>query len=328
MMKRALASLPQTWPNGRRLFENFLQRKYTLPGQTRLVRERIFIFPSYYGIVFALMLLIMLLGSLNYNNNLSFALTFLLGAMALVSTYHTYHNINQLVVRASKTPATFAGQTAKLSLMVDNQGLHARYAVTLRWSRHVRNTVDIPENASQHVTVPIPTLRRGRMAIPAITVETRFPLGMYRAWSYVSLDTSVLVYPKPASGAIPLPCAPDSGGQRGVQALGTDDFMGFRSYHAGDSLRHVYWKAVARGLPLLTKQFSRPESQRLWLDLAQTPGSDIESRLSQLCRWILDADSAHVHYGLRLPGTVIPPDVGDHHRHRCLEALALFDERT
>jgi len=29
-------------------------------------------------------------------------------------------------------------------------------------------------------------------------------------------------------------------------------------------------------------------------------------------------------YGLRLPGREIAPDSGDLHRHRCLEALALF----
>lgn len=326
MIKRALASFSIPWPSSRRSFEQFLQRKYTQPGQTRLIRERIFILPTYYGVVFAAMLLVMLLGSLNYNNNLAFALTFLLGAMALISTYHTYRNINQLVVRAGRSPPTFCGQPATLILQVDNHGLAARYAVTLRWSRQVRNTVDIPENASTQVTLSIPTETRGRMMVPVVTVETRFPLGMYRAWSYAGLNSSVVVYPKPIAGILPLPPVPDSGNQRGVQPVGTDDFTGFRAYHAGDSPRHVYWKAVARGQPLLTKKFSRPEAQRLWLDWTMAPGPDTETRLSQLCRWVLDADRAHLHYGLRLPGVLIAPDVGEPHRHRCLEALALYKD--
>jgi uncharacterized protein (DUF58 family) len=59
--------------------------------------------------------------------------------------------------------------------------------------------------------------------------------------------------------------------------------------------------------------------------LNQVDADDIEKRLSILARWITDAERTHADYGLRLPQQQISPANGAAHRHRCLEALALFD---
>ena len=51
---------------------------------------------------------------------------------------------------------------------------------------------------------------------------------------------------------------------------------------------------------------------------------DQESRLSQLARWVVDAEAHGERYGLVLPGLRLAPDRGPEHRHRCLAALAVF----
>ncbi len=304
-------------------FENYLKRRYVRPGQTRLHRKRIFILPTNYGLMFAVTLFVMLLGSLNYNNSLGFVLTFLLGGVALMSTFHTFRNISQLAIRPSKATPTFAGQDAIFNVIVDNDVGPARYAVSLVAENQNPTTVDVAASATTSAQLALPTKKRGRISLGIIKVETRFPLGLYRAWSYAPMTSTCLVYPKPAHYFTdPLP-QHDEGGDRSTINSGTEDFMGFRHYHPGDSTRHINWKAVARGQPLFSKQFDRNETQELWLDWNQAPG-DTESRLSQLCRWVLDADTAQCIYGLRLPDTTIAPATGATHKHRCLEALALF----
>jgi uncharacterized protein (DUF58 family) len=158
-----------------------------------------------------------------------------------------------------------------------------------------------------------------------ITLSTTYPLGLVHAWSYVDLRMHCLVYPRPGPhGAIAAMSAPRDQGR--IEALaGNDDFFGFRDYRRGDSLRHVHWKALARALPLMTKQFHSSESPELWLDWDALPPLDVENRLRQLCRLVLEAARGERAYGLRLPGTVIPPGQGPRQRQRCLEALALFE---
>ncbi len=307
-------------------FERFLKRRYVKPGEARLHRRKIFILPTYYGLVFGATLFIMLLGALNYNNNLAFMLTFLLGGVALIATYHTYRNINRLLLRAGRCNPTFAGQPAHFRLIVDNLNGNPRYAVELIANDGSGTRADIPANSLTALELAVPTTRRGRHALGLVTIQTSYPIGVYRAWSYVDPQASCIVYPRPEGLDRAPPPSQSVGAEQGNQHHGTDDFIGFRDYASGDSPRHIHWKAVARGQPIMTKQFSRPESQELWLDWDMLQGTDTESRLSQLCKWVLDAEDAGCRYGLRLPKQVIEQGNGEDHKHRCLEALALFED--
>jgi uncharacterized protein (DUF58 family) len=106
---------------------------------------------------------------------------------------------------------------------------------------------------------------------------------------------------------------------------GNDDFAGLRGYHASDSPRHVAWKAVARTDDMLTKQFAGEGGVELWLDWQLLPaGYSVETRLSRLSGWVVEAERGGALYGLRLPGVEFPPSRGDAHRAACLQALALF----
>jgi uncharacterized protein (DUF58 family) len=173
--------------------------------------------------------------------------------------------------------------------------------------------------------VRLPAQHRGRLPLGRLRVLTTFPLGLFRAWSNVELGLQCLVYPRPESGRVPLP-APRAGAAEGLETgQGQDDFAGLRKYQPGDSLRHVAWKAVARGRPLMTKQFSGLAAGELWLEWEELPPDlRTEARLSRLTRWIVDAARAGHAYGLRLPAVVIPPDTGPAHQEQCLTALALF----
>jgi uncharacterized protein (DUF58 family) len=76
---------------------------------------------------------------------------------------------------------------------------------------------------------------------------------------------------------------------------------------------------------LHTKQYAGTDVVSHVFDWDSLPGLDAESRLAQLCRWILDAHERGEAFGLRLPGSVIGLNVGAAHKERCLNELALFD---
>lgn len=293
-------------------------------GPITLDRQRIFILPTRHGLMFAVVLLLMLVGSINYTLSLGFVLTFLLGGMALVSILHTYRNLAQLTIGAGKTMPVFAGQQASFILCLNSSSTTERYAVGVMLEKHPPQFVDIPAGETVTTALALHAPQRGILQPGRFTLFTRFPLGLFRAWSKLDLDMACIIYPQPDTSRLPQLTGIQGRGDRAIAAEGSDDFRGMRPYHTGDSLRHVAWKAMAQGRGMLTKQFSgqtRPELRLDWDDLA---GIDTEARLSRLCRWVLDAQNAGLSYGLRIPDATIEPDNGETHQRTCLEALALF----
>ncbi|MGM0593767.1 MAG: DUF58 domain-containing protein [Pseudomonadota bacterium] len=306
----------------RRLF----RRDRPEPGPVTLGRRRVYILPSRSGVVFAVVLLAMLIGAINYQNSLAFVLTFLLTSLAVVSMVHAVRNLYGLTLRAGHTKPVFAGDVARFSVNLSNHGARARYALKVMLQDQAPITVDLDENGGQWIELPLPTQRRGYLYPGRITLYTRFPLGLFHAWSYVHLQMRCLVYPRPdESRGLPPQMLQDRGAS-GDQGRGSDDFASLRPYHPGDSLRHIHWKALAREQGLMTKQFGGGITEELWLHWEQLGNLTPEQRIARLTRWVLAADELAVAYGLALPNREIPPARGDRHRRRCLEALALFGQ--
>lgn len=299
-------------------------RRQSDGGTVRLGLRRIYILPSRQGLLLAGFLVLMLVGSLNYNLSMGYALTFILASMGLVSMVHAFRNMAGLTVRAGRADSVFAGDLAIFNLYLENESTQNRYSLAVASSGQAPEYYDVPARALTAARLRMPAHRRGRLQAGRFRVFTRFPLGLFHAWSNLELDMQCLVYPKPDAAAVPLPAAEPSSGEGAASGHGRDDFAGLRPYHAGDSLRHVAWKAAARGEDLLTKQFTGRAESQLWLDWDALAGLDTEARLSRLTRWVLDAEAAALNYGLRLPDITLDPGHGDAHCGRCLEALALF----
>lgn len=299
--------------------------------EAQVERRRIYILPTRFGAGFALMTLVMLVAAINYSNSMAFALTFLLAALGLVSMHHTHANLVGVSLRslgATSGHAVFAGDDAPLEFIASNPSLAPRLSLELRWPAQtdgVRH--DLPAQDSASFTLRLPTTRRGRMQAPKLRLSTQAPLGLFEAWTWLAVDARLLVYPKPAS-AQRLP-PPSSQGQlmSPLPRIGSEDFAGFRDYVPGDSPRLIHWKSLPRTGRALVQRFDDGVATEIWLDWQALEDLDTERRLSQLARWVLDADASGSRYGLRLPGLALPPSAGAAHLGLCLEALALFDER-
>lgn len=304
-------------------FNNWLFRPKIERGAVTLTQRRIFILPTRQGFALAFMLVLMLLGDINYSLSLGYVLTFLLATMAVVSMLHAFRNLAHLEVRAGHPQAVFCGETARFVLHFRNPSSLPRHQLTLRHADGATVDFDLPAQQDSKIVFPLPATRRGWLQPGRLTLYTEFPLGLFHAWSYLHFDTRCLIYPKPlAEAELPPGDAPDGAGRRSI--VGDDDFAGLRTYVAGDALPRIAWKSYARGQGLQVKQFSALAGEELWLDFAAAPEPDTEGRLAHVARWVLDAEARGLRYGLRLPDGELPPGGGVAQRDECLRRLALF----
>jgi len=304
------------------------QRQGIDPALTSLEPRRIYILPTGVGVVYALMNFAMLLGSMNYNNNLSFVLTFLLTGLGFVSMHQCQRNLVGLEMSFAGVEPVFAGQSAEFKIAVSNHAKSARRHIQVYADDIASDLDDLGPGESRIFHLEIPTTVRGHVALPRFGVRTLFPFELFRAWAWLHMNLQGLVYPQLAAHAPPPPPSRTSHGHRQHDARGEEDFAGLRRFRVGDSPRHVAWKAYARSGDLLSKQFAGADTSSQWFDFAQIATPDLEERLSILARWIVDADRTHADYGLRLCGQEFPPANGEAHRHLCLEALALFNAKS
>ena len=289
-----------------------------------LVQRRIFILPSKQGYLFALVLLLLLIGSINYNLSLGYMLTFLLMSMAGVAMLHTWRNLAHLRLRPGRCDPVFAGDMAHFGVGVETPS-QTRFAIAIRRRGEEPVYADVAPGVTNGVAIPVSTRRRGLVRAGRLEVFTRYPVGLFHAWSYIDFGLTVIVYPKPDPFAGSPPAQSRSHSEEGIPVAGEEEFNMLRAYRAGDTPKQIAWKALAREQGLLTKEFSAMASSELWIDWEEARGADIEARLSVLAHWVIQAESFGQSYGLRIPGVVIPPNRGDLHQARCLEALALFD---
>ncbi len=289
-----------------------------------LKRRRIYVLPTRFGLVFAAMVFAMLLGSLNYNASLGFTLTFLLTGLALVVMHHCHNNLLGTTIKFLGAPPVFAGERAEFKIALSNAAPAARYEIELNCRDHAAGPVDVAPGATEVVRLGLATQRRGWVALERFRVETRYPARLFRAWTWVHMQTRCLVYPRPADATRPLPEG-TGGGAKGQPRPGDEDFAGLRPAAPGDPPQRIAWKAYARNDLLLLKEFANGAEQPCRLDWDLLPDLGIEERLSQLTRWCLDADAAGRSLALRLPGTDVPLGSGPQQLAACLEALALFD---
>lgn len=290
----------------------------------RLSRRRIYILPTRHGLLFLLVLFGMLLGSINYNNNLGFLLVFLLGGMVLVSIIHTWRNLLGLKILSVSADPVFAGETAVFQVLARSETLR-RKAVTFGFKNAARAIETIAPGTETIIPVAAETKHRGWYAPGRLIIATRFPLGLFRAWANLSAGAAVLVYPQPLAGALELTDNTAAGDdEKARQISGVDDFTGLKPYQPGDAIQHIAWKTLSRGQGVFTKAFAAEERQSVMLDYANIPAADTEYRLSRLADMVLQASRQNLSYGLKLPGYYLTPGKGERHKHECLKTLALF----
>ena len=308
---------------------SWLDRRLKATDSIVLTQKRIFIFPGRIGLFYILLVVLLFVTAVNYQNNLLFSFSCLLVAIFVSAIAYTYQNLSGLKITAGKCNSVFEGELANFEVKLSSNKGAAKEGVVLGFSRDSDFQVD--QISSEIVSkLSFKTGKRGLVSVPRFTLFSHYPLGLIRCWTWVTLDYDAVVYPKPTfipfkkSVAFEGDDLDDEEVDTLIKGQSADDFYGFKSYQKGDSLKHIAWRQYAKTSQLLTKEFSSFEGVSRWLDWHSLAGSSDEARLRILCGWVLTADSSSDEYGLILPGEIIELNSGEVHKHQCLRALALY----
>jgi uncharacterized protein (DUF58 family) len=292
-----------------------------------IAQRRVYILPTRAGLGFSALLFVMLLAGLNYANGLALLLTFTLGGVVLVAMHQCHRNLLGTEVLRLQGENAFAGEHARLECVLGNPSRVARHALRVALDDHPGALVDLEASGRAMLSLRLAVAKRGRLRIERVRLDTRFPFGLFGAWTWLHLPLEILVYPAPRGGRLPPERAGSEAGNRSLLGPGMDEWSSLRPFRAGDSPRQVAWKAYARGAPLLVKEYQSAGAAERSFDYDQLVGLAPDARLEQLCRWVIDAEERGERYTLRLPGFVLAPGSGVAQREQSLRALALFGER-
>lgn len=296
-----------------------------------LTQRNVYILPTRAGLMFGVTTVVLLLASINYQLNLGYVLTFLLAGSGIVSMHATHATLRGLTLHLRPPRPVFAGSPAVLDITLAGAGrAHFGVGLSVDGDRGAPTWIDVDAGGHAQAQVSFVPPTRGLHAMPMLRIETRFPLGLFRAWSVWRPAAQVIVYPTPEQPAAPLPGAhaAPAGAATARRVSDGGEVDGVRGYRRGDPLKLVVWKKAARqmdaGGELVVRDTSASVHHELWLDWQQCHGLAPEARLARLTAWVLLAEKGQARHGLRLPGLELPPDHGDAHQRRCLEGLALW----
>ena len=307
-----------------RRFRRWVDRR-TLPvSECRLDHKRLYIFPSRAGFGFLVLVAALWLLATNFENNLVFVLCFLLLSQFIVGIHFTHGTLSGLQVKPVRAESVFAGEVAAIELCFSQPKARRREQVLLRFTDGESLMITLDRAGDTFVTVLAPAARRGYLDPGLLTVESVYPVGLMRVWTYIRFRFDAAVYPAPKEHHVHTADRRGSGEGHYAGTTGSEDYVGLKAYEVGESLRHVAWKQYAREQGLWTKQYGDPVDSRTWVDWDDYAGMDTEQRLSRMSWQVCDCEAAGGVYGLRLPGITLAPGQGVAHRQAALRHLALY----
>ncbi len=304
------------------ILERVRQRRGSPTLPFTLEYRHIYVMPTRFGVWFGVLLALTAIGGLNFNNNMVLMFSFILAAIAQMTSLLAYRNLSGLILLGIRPTAVFAGQPARFTVLLRNPEERLRFAIQLV-SGKSSDCADIKQQATGRWELELMTHRRGWIEMEPFQIENRYPLGLFRAWSVIIPQARCLVYPAPTPNPPPLPKT--GRGDFGAARRGEGEHLhGLREYQAGDPLGRIAWRASARHQTLYSKTMESPREEACELNWYLMGGRNTEEKLSILTAWVLRAERLQIPYSLEMPAASLPAELGEEHRNACLEILALF----
>lgn len=307
-------------------WRGWINRRIPRSDRQMFSQKNLFILPTGAGVVFGILLLITLITGINYQNSLIYLMTFVLGTVFIGAMHQTHRNLSGLTLSVTRTGEGTAGDDIPFYLRL-TAGKDQAVAIQVSVEDSVLEQLHIPAGATKDVVLPVPSAHRGYVRPDRIRIETRFPFGLLKAWSWLRPSSAALAYPRPL-------VAPEAGSQvdDGAEATAAKPVIGqdnadLRPFREGDLSQRVMWKRFARSGQMVVADWQGEQGSPHWLDFNAFPGADAELRLSYLAWLVADRVQQGARFGLNLPGEIIEPDSGPVHGERCLRALAAWGEQ-
>ncbi len=305
-------------------WQRWIQLRVPKALRVELDQRKVFIFPTRYGFFFLFTAFLLFMGGINYENSLILNLSFFLVSLFLVAILQTFKNLSGLVLVAGGTKPAFKGQDALFEISLERESSRQHESLQVIWEGQTSELINVVERTKRPVEMSLRAVKRGRYSPGRFKVQSTFPLGLLRTWSWIQLDIAAIVYPMPVQCEY---VGTEGDGQKDGNIkipAGQDEFEYLREYRVGDSLKNIAWKKYANSQKLLTKVFHGVAGDTFWLRWSGVPSTDVEMKLSMLCYWVITYSQENRVFGLSLPSGDIAPAAGQDHEVNCLRALALY----
>jgi hypothetical protein len=337
------------WANIRHawvLRQSTWMRRRIAPGAHTLGKRSVFILPTRQGVYLAFFLIAMLLVCINYNLSLGYMLTFFVFSVAMGAMHRTHQNILGMRIEVLPAAPVFAGDAIALPLRITNPTRLNKFAILFkqRYPAKDGNAISgvqtrLDAQDSQSIELMLPPLPRGKHELPALEVSSTYPLGLWRAWSYVFPVGDITVYPEPKSPLPHLLAMPEHSQSAAIKLIVHCDVQGDAVSHVegADAVaaRHIHWPALAKGQLAQRLLDNDAPTEGVLLSLTGCTVAGIEGQLSQLCFAIRHCEAANVPFVLQLHAqlqtqtqtypTSGVASVDKAHTERCLQALAAYE---
>lgn len=312
-------------PLGNR-FRHFVLGRNLAKNSITLTQKRIFILPTLAGLVFLLVSLLVLLLAINYQNNLAYAVCFFMMSLFISSIIHTYVNMSGLKIEALSPASVFPEEMIAYRYRLRSP--RNMWQLVLGFEgEYFESAFDLKADQDRVVSVAKKAVRRGWQSPPLLKITSRYPLGLFRVWSWIQLDQQALIYPQPIKLGELEDISGELVGHATQSKSGDEDFKGLQEYQPGESIKRIAWKHFAKGQGVLIKTYEGSNSQGQWLDISGWPDLSTEQKLSSMCFWALHLSKNQIAYGLKLDTLMIEPESSEKHRDQVLRELALYGLR-
>lgn len=309
------------------LLSRYLDKRQPAADKVKLVQKLIFILPTRYGWWFLLLIALLYLLGTNYQNNLILFLCYLLLSVFLVAIVLTYQNISGLTLQCKQAAEGFVGEktAALINLSSDSKHLMLtmHFVAAANTNDHAIGLIEtvLPAPSITSATLKLSGIKRGKYAVPRIKISSQYPFGLWRTWSYIALAQDFWVYPAPQTEKAAVKHSADDTKEQAK----TDAGETLSPYRAGDSVRHMVWKRLARdpANPVVRQQHFSVQTEPDWVVVPPLSGDALEQALRFACQQLLQLEQSGSNYGLKLPSLTLPQAKGPQHLQRCLKALAL-----
>lgn len=290
--------------------------------------RRLYILPTRFGVMYSFLLLVIFLAAINYQNSLSFALSFLLTAIGIISLWQTHRNMLNIEIALIKPKAVFSKEPLELEFKIYNPHQFEHYSIGIQYQQSEPTYFSLKPQSHQKESLRLKTKHRGEFNLDGITFFTRFPTGLFHCWSWLQFTQTITVYPKPMDTTLSAYSNEQSeDGLTKISSQDGDDFAGLRDYKQGESLKHISWKALAQGKGKLTKTYQGHAQPNLWFDWDLIQAVSIEDKISKLTSLVLKAHAQNQTFGMKLPNTTIDLANGSSHKNQCLHQLACYQQQ-
>ncbi|MEQ1593666.1 MAG: DUF58 domain-containing protein [Casimicrobium sp.] len=322
---------PSWWAAKRADWRISLGRQATFEDEIELVQRRIYVLPTTRGLFLIVTAILLLLVGINYQLSLAYVVAFLLGGFMQAALLTSYRNLRGLIIKPGQSPQ--CQPLENLDFVVSLRSPERTRAGVMLSAQSEGDTVratcsSLPADDQSTQTLRVRPLVRGIYKLGRITIETRAPYGVIRAWSYAHFEWIGLAEPLPEHPVPTLPLtAGDGDDTQPSAARVAHDPDSLRDYVAGDSLRRVAWKQVAKSGTWYTRASESGARREIDITWDATGKSDDEEKLSRLAAWVLRAQNENVAFALSLPNGALPLADGAQQHHEAKRLLAAFPHR-